>query len=221
MQRISKYLVNPVFSKRFFATSAESATVAESGTVETYHRGLQWFHWIQAVGISGLVVSGYTAGKISRDPAVSSKKMLDFRSNMMNLHESFGLLMLGAMVPRIYFRLTKATPPMLPGAAIEHFTAKLTHGLLYAGIVFMPISGLAFGYLSGWGVPFFGWNVPGCSKEAAEKESYKNMTNWFYEKHHLVGQGLEILLPIHIGAVIYHRIKGQRILHRMNPLAKS
>lgn len=38
----------------------------------------------------------------------------------------------------------------------------------YGVIVFMPISGLAFGYASGWGVPFFAWSVPGAPKEKAE-----------------------------------------------------
>jgi hypothetical protein len=46
--------------------------------------------------------------------------------------------------------------------------------LRYGVLVFMPISGLAFGYASGWGVPFFAWNVPGAPKEKAESPSCNN-----------------------------------------------
>ena len=86
----------------------------------------------------------------------------------------------------------------------------------------MPISGLAFGYASGWGVPFFVWKgVPGAPKDKAESAPYKAVEKFMYDNHHRVGKFLTYLLPLHIGAVGFHMLKGHKILARMNPLSKN
>ena len=59
-------------------------------------------------------------------------------------------------------------PRAVPSPTLQHMASKVVHGALYGALVFMPVSGLAFGYASGWGVPFFFWNVPGAPKEKAE-----------------------------------------------------
>lgn len=37
----------------------------------------------------------------------------------------------------------------------QQLASTATHTALYGALAFMPVSGLMFGYLSGWGVPFF------------------------------------------------------------------
>lgn len=138
----------------------------------------------------------------------------------MHNHESVGILMLAAMFPRIGFRLATKIPSPLPGTAIEHLASKISHAFLYFCIVFMPVSGLAFGYFSCWGVPFFAWNIPGAPKEDYGPR-YQAIENFFYEKHHQVGSILNYVLPLHIGATVYHVMKGHAIFRRMNPFVKA
>ena len=78
-------------------------------------------------------------------------------------------------------------PKPLPVPTWQHYAANVSHAALYGVLVFMPVSGLAFGsclillsienmdfncicfvflgYFSCWGVPFFYWQVPGAPKE--------------------------------------------------------
>ena len=135
---------------------------------------------------------------------------------MMHLHESFGLLMGALIVPRIGVKLLTKAPPALPGIKTwEKVAASASHTALYGAMVFMPVSGLAFGYLSGWGVPFFGWNVPGKAKEAITERDQK-IEGFMYNNHHRVGQVLAYgLFPAHLGAVAFHHLNGINLLARM------
>ena len=204
---------------RYFTTPIKNAA---SELEETYTKPLIWMHWIGAIGMTGLVISGYIGSTISWDPKVSPPEKIEFKQWLMHLHESFGLVMLGLLVPRLAIRLTSRIPAQMPGPAWEHFFGKLSHFILYGCIIFMPISGLAFGYASGWGVPFFKWKVPGAPKEKVETPSYKAAEKFFYENHHLVGQVLEYLIPIHIAAVgFHHMFRAHNMIRRMNPFVKS
>jgi len=137
-----------------------------------------------------------------------------FRGTIMDLHESIGILMLGAMVPRVALRLATKMPKKLPGPTWEHRLGQVSHGLLYGAIVFMPVSGLAFGYWSCWGVPFFWWQIPGCAKE----DENKPLTDFFYNNHHRVGYWLEYLVAAHIAAVFFHHlVRKHALVQRMVP----
>jgi hypothetical protein len=80
-------------------------TDASSAIWDQYTRPMQWLHFLGAVGIVGLVISGFIAGQIPSDAAKTSKEKLKFRGNLMHLHESVGLLMLLLMLPRVGYRL--------------------------------------------------------------------------------------------------------------------
>eukprot|EP00808_Paulinella_micropora_P029397 g71278.t1 len=189
---------------------------------EVYPRPMQWLHLYGAAGIFFLAGSALKAGSI--DVKTATKEEKDFRHKIMQLHESVGLLMFTMIAPRVVFRLALAQPAYLPAPTIQTLAANVVHYALYGAMLFMPISGLGFGYLSGWGVPFFGlFDVPGCSKEEAETEFAKAWTNWLYNNHHLCGQALVyVLLPLHVGAALFNNfILRKRLLVRMNPFASK
>jgi cytochrome b561 len=96
------------------------------------------------------------------------------------------------------------------------------HGLLYGVLVFMPISGLAFGYLSGWGVPFFKWNVPGASKEAAESAVQQEVGEVLLRESPPRRQLLTwYLFPIHLGGLAFtYFVRGHSLFTRMLPWRK-
>lgn len=176
-------------------------------------------HWFMGYSILGMTVSGWVAGQIPNDKEKTDPKTLEYRGKMMHLHESFGLLMLLAIVPRVGLRYAyrNALPAHLPAPAWQRVASSISHGALYAGMVFMPVSGLAFGYFSCWGVPFFYWDVPGLPKEKYTPRM-KAIEDFFYVNHHRVGQWMEFLVPVHIGAVVFNKlIRGQDIIRRMIP----
>eukprot|EP01091_Cochliopodium_minus_P002999 TRINITY_DN12836_c0_g1_i1.p1 TRINITY_DN12836_c0_g1~~TRINITY_DN12836_c0_g1_i1.p1 ORF type:complete len:238 (-),score=51.45 TRINITY_DN12836_c0_g1_i1:9-722(-) len=203
-------------NKFFFSTQLKQFA-------DTYAKPLQYLHWFGAAGITFCTVTAFIAGGITKDKDDPNftEENLKLRNSLMHNHESVGILMLAAMIPRLGARLLTKIPPNLPGNALEHFASKLSHAFLYFVVVFMPISGFAFGYFSCWGVPFFKWNVPGADQKYANDPTYESIWKWFYEKHHQVGSILNYVLPIHVGATAYHVLKGHQIFRRMNPFAKA
>ena len=201
---------------RRFLSSASGG----GGGEERYARPLRYLHWIGSAGITFCVVSALAAQSIptdKEDPAYDEDKAA-LRGRIMRLHESFGVLMLAAMVPRVAVRLASRIPAPLPGTAIEHIGAKLSHGFLYFALIFMPVSGVSFSYFSGWSTPFFKWDIPGAPKEdIARYPSYKRIEDFMYAQHHNVGKVLTYVLPVHVGATAYHVMRGHKIFARMNP----
>ena len=62
-------------------------------------------------------------------------------------------------------------------------------------------------------MPFFKWHIPGAEKE----DQNDDLNQWFYDMHHLVGQALTYMVPLHIGAAFVHLFRGHSIFLRMNP----
>jgi cytochrome b561 len=216
--------ISPPYSSSSSSSSPSSPNLQKAWN-DTYSKAAASLHWIGAVGMTFLIGSALVAGQIPNDPKQTTKEKLELRQWIMHNHESVGLLMLAAMVPRVAYRLLNRAklPRDLPEPAWQVYGAKAMHGALYGALVFMPISGLAFGYLSGWGVPFFKWNVPGASKEAAASDFNKKWEKFFYENHHRVGNILTwYLFPLHIGAIGFtYFFRGHNIINRMLPWASK
>lgn len=196
-------------SKRNFSSSNETPP-------QIYSKGLRFWHAFQAIGFTGCTISGFIASRI--DPKKANKVEKEKKEFLMHLHKSFGLLMFGAMLPRVWSRLAPI-PSHLPAPIYEFVASKLAHLFLNVVIVVMPLTGVTMGYFSGYGVPFFKWHLPGADKSKAKSESFKKRAGFFYNLHKQFGQILEYVLPIHIGAIGFvYFARGQNLLKRMNPL---
>jgi len=101
----------------------------------------------------------------------------------------------------------------VPGSSIEQTLAAAGHAAMYGFLVFMPTSGFIMGYYGGRGLPFFGYVIPG----AAEKNT--KLAGQAFGWHKQVGQAYELFVPLHIGAVGMHALKGQNIMRRMGVTA--
>ena len=187
---------------RRFASSASSAEAA-AGQVTAYPGSMKLFHWTMgagALGCMGLV-------KLAQNTDDKKEKI-----SLMRLHKSIGLLMMGAIVPRIGLRLVSKVPLLPPGNFFEHALANISHASMYFFLLFMPMSGVAMGYFGAKGLPFFGTTIP--PKQNRTKSDGQLSKN-AYKYHKLVGQAFEILTLAHVGAVGAHFAKGQNILKRM------
>ncbi|MHB8284294.1 MAG: cytochrome b [Caulobacteraceae bacterium] len=139
------------------------------------------------------------------------------------LHVSSGMTILTLTAARIVWRLTHRPPPFLPGKPWEHAAAHLVHGLLYALMLIMP--------LSGWSIvsahPAHGgrgsvlWGViplppiGPIAQMAAPAQRIAHAT--FVESHTIAGWILLSVLILHVAAAVKHQlIDRQRILARMS-----
>eukprot|EP00854_Cymbomonas_tetramitiformis_P034420 gene34420-biopygen29274 len=185
---------------------ASASAAAAEGEVQTYSTGLKWLHW--AVGGSMATTVYYVKAAQWTD----DKKL---KGQYMQLHKSWALVALGLIVPRVALRLTSKMPGPLPGMGpfpmLEHYGAAASHLALYAGMLFLPISGVAMGYFGGKGLPFFGNVIPGASEPDGK------IAGTAFKYHKLVGSWFPYLIPIHISGAMAHTFAGHTIWRRITP----
>lgn len=110
-----------------------------------YHASLRILHWAMAVGIVGLIASGWYMEGLD-DAAPGKYELYD-------IHKSFGVLVLLAFPLRLLARLVRPAPN-LPRAlsAWEHRAAHVGHAALYVLMVAAPLSGYVMSTSGGHGV---------------------------------------------------------------------
>ena len=84
---------------------------------------------------------------------------------------------------------------------------------MYGMMTAMPVSGFIMGYYGGRGLPFFGYTIPGASKRDGK------LAGRAFKLHKQLGWYYEMFVPLHVGAVGMHAIKGQNIMRRMGVTA--
>lgn len=126
------------------------------------------------------------------------------------LHEGFGFVVLWLMLIRTGNKLISPTPHA-EGPAVERAAAASVHGLLYALLIVMPISGFLATNAHGFPLHWFNlieiWSPIGKSPEFA----------WTLSTIHAWSAWILLgLLAIHIGAVLLHHvIRRDETLYRM------
>jgi cytochrome b561 len=131
---------------------------------------------------------------------------------MLVLHRSLGVTIFAVTVFRLAWRLTHPAPPSPSGAPrLTELISHVTHGLLYALLLLMPVTG----YLQsadGRPVSYLGlFNLPQLPKDKV----LGDVANVF---HHLGQWGLYTLVGLHVGATVWHvAIRRDGLLSRMLP----
>lgn len=161
------------------------------------------FHWAVALLVLSLLAIGWYMGDLPRG-------IEKFR--FVEMHKSFGLLLLVLMIGRSLWRAFNPPPP-LPGnlPAWEKRAAKLTHWALY-GLIFLQIfAGMSLVWTANSPLTFFGLlALP--SPLAADKELHERLE----EVHEIVARLIALLALLHIGAALrHHFLLKNNILRRM------
>jgi cytochrome b561 len=134
---------------------------------------------------------------------------------LIQLHKSFGFLLLGLVILRIAWRLGNAAPA-LPASvgALERRTAPLAHFALYALQVALPLSGWALVSVSTLEIPtmpfdlFVMPNLPLAESDASE--SFWIAAHWY-----LAYAGIA-LVAVHVAAALrHHFLLRDTVLARM------
>ena len=166
----------------------------------------QLFHWLIVLLILVLAIVGLTMGELPKTP----KYFWVF-----TLHKSLGITVLALMLLRIGWRLHAGAPDPVPGTPRWQLRiAAITHWLLYALVLAMPLSGWLYDSASGLR-PFryFGWlEMP---KLVSPNES---LSTWSHDAHVALFWILVALVAVHAAAAFYHHVfQNDATLTRMLP----
>lgn len=187
---------------------ARKLTTATPAVEEQYSKAVKVMHISMAAGVLTCF------GTVQLQQRTSDKKL---KGDAMWYHKSVGVLVLAGLAPRLAFRMMSKVPPPPPGSKLEHIAGTLSHVAMYGFMTAMPVSGVIMGYYGGKGIPFFVTTIPGAQGE--DKDGA--LAGWAYRTHKWVGQAFEYFVPIHMGAVGFHALKGHNLLARISPFAGS
>ena len=207
-------------TKSTLQRNARRFTQTSEQMIEKYPSSIQAMHW--ASGGSMLACVGtmlyvqYLPGWKECNVEEKASKM-----NAMFLHKSFGTLAGLFLLPRLGVRLAtqaaKKIPPPPEGHVLEQWAGKLSHFAMYGFIIAMPVTGMTMGYMGGKGLPFFFTTITPASGTMGKAADGK-LAGRMYKLHKQVGWYFKWFVPVHVGAVGVHAIKGQNLLKRIAPL---
>jgi cytochrome b561 len=170
-----------------------------------YTRTAMLLHWLVTLFLLVLIGLGWYMVEIPRGTPD--------RGYFFNLHKSIGVTAAVFIAVRIAWRATH-TPPALPASIPEwqRRAARLTHGLLYACIVVMPLSGFTASNFTQYGVKYFGMPLPILGWE--DKEIY----TVFNTIHVYTSYLLVTLIALHVAAAFKHLLSDRnRVFQSMLP----
>lgn len=154
---------------------------------DRYSRVARWLHW----GMGLLIVANLAGGLLH-----------DINADLiMPLHKATGILLLALAALRIVWRMMHPAPALPADMATwERAVASLTHAILYALMVLIPLSGWIMASASRRSIGFFGlFDVP---KFNVIKDSM--LAEISHEGHELMGFAMIALLVLHIVAALRH-----------------
>lgn len=168
--------------------------MAHNISVRRYDRVAIALHWLVAIGVFVMIGLGWYMTDIPKGTPA--------RAFFYNLHKSIGVT--GAMIVliRIVWRWSHRPPPLPAGTASWVVNAsRLSHGLLYALLVLMPVAGFTASNFSKHGVTYFG-----LFKIGPLFAENKSLYELFQGIHHAASEVLVVVICIHIAGALKHLV---------------
>ena len=166
-------------------------------------------HWLIALLVIGLCAVGYFMTELPTSPD---------KIKIYALHKSFGLTVLALMLLRLLWRLVDRRPAYPPGMPNwQKRLASLTHLLLYAVLLWMPLTGWLYNSASNFALRYFGWfSLPALSGPDPELKALA------HEMHEWGFYVLALLFVVHVGAALKHHVlEKDDTLRRMLPWRRA
>lgn len=167
-----------------------------------YTRPAIALHWL----IAGLIACGFALGWIMTGLPFSPQKLKFY-----SWHKWIGMTVLGLAILRALWRLRHPAPPSEPMAAWQHTLAEFAHGMLYALMFALPLSGWLYSSAAGYPVVYLGLvQLPDLI--AKNKELAKALV----QIHESFGYLLLATVGLHVlGALKHHFVDRDATLRRM------
>ena len=158
-------------------------------------------HWLVSAALIGNLIIGL---------------MLDDHENLVALHKSIGILIVGLAAVRFANRLRARH--MLPrsinaAGTAARFAEKAVHHLLYVLMIAIPLFGWMKTNAAGHDASFFGFfSLPIVAPQS------RDLSHWLGELHSLAAYGLAALAGLHVlGALMHWALKSENVLPRILP----
>jgi len=153
----------------------------------------QLFHWTCAALVVGLGAIGLYMTELTSPVA---------KIRVYALHKSLGITLLALVLLRLLWRWTHAVPEALPGTSRRvRLAADGMHGVLYAMMTAMPLTGWLINPTAGYPLQWFQLiNLPAI---AAKNEHLNDIAK---ELHEFGFWTLAVLVVGHAGAALYHHL---------------
>lgn len=166
----------------------------------------QFLHWLIVVLLVVLAVVGLSLDSLPRSPKYFW---------VYDLHKSTGLTLLALVVLRIGWRFYAGAPRPLPGTPTwQARAASVTHWLLYALILAMPLSGWLYDSASGLR-PLRWYGLAEVPKLSPPDEA---LADFGHDAHEWLFWLLLLVVIGHVAAAFYHHIfQRDDTLRRMLP----
>ncbi|MGY1424110.1 cytochrome b [Lysobacter sp. A289] len=170
----------------------------------------QWLHWVIVALLLCLAVIGLSLDSLPKSPKYFW---------VYDLHKSTGLTVLALTVLRLAWRVYAGAPDRLPGLpSWQSRIASITHGLLYALIFAMPLSGWLYDSASGLR-PLHWYTLFEVPKLTGPNPALRELAHGAHEWLFWV---LVALVVLHAGAAFYHHFfEGDATLRRMLPKPRT
>lgn len=176
---------------------------------ESFRPSAKLLHWSIATLVLFNIVVGITHEKMAK-PVMAL---------VMGWHKAIGILVLALMVIWILQRLSIGRPQPAIIPAWQRRLSRIVHGLLFAILLIMPISGWWMTSASPKRAPisFFGWfDVP----FLPVTQGPAGLGGTFHQLHMVFGLSLLALVVLHIGAALWHHYASRdAVLVNMLPFA--
>ena len=151
-------------------------------------------HWVMAVLILPMVVAGLVM--------VQQGLPRGLQNGLFVFHKNVGVLLLVLAVLRIGLRLAGPRPGPVPGLALlQRRLAAASHGLLYALILLMPLSGYV--RVRAGGFPIEALDRLGLPTLVPRSDALANSAKLIHE---LGAYALAGVLVVHLAAALYHLV---------------
>ncbi len=174
-------------------------------TAAGYTGTAKLLHWLILALLLVQFVIAWTMPHMKRDTQPDT---------LINLHFSFGVLVLAVAVVRLAWRATHGEPAPENGLPpLQLRSARVLHWLLYGLLFVVPILGWINASWRGFPVIMFGLELP--KLVATRAPGWR----WTGDVHNLLANYLLlVLVGLHVAAALYHYfIRRDRVLQRMLP----
>ena len=159
-----------------------------------------FFHW----GMAIIILITFLLGKNLQD---------NFQNYyfILQLHNSFGLLIFTLAIFRIIWRYLNIKPDAPSNKIIFMKVASVTHIIFYILFFIIPITGYLLTNLQGDAASFFGTSLPNILDKNSELKYY------IHNIHYYLGNILLLILNLHVlGAFYHHLILKDNTLRRIS-----
>lgn len=177
---------------------------------ESYTKVARWLHWSMAL----LIIPMLAAGVIMTQDGISRS----LQNSLFIFHKNVGVLLILLILVRLVYRL-RTTPPPEPDhlSLMQARIASLTHALLYALLLIVPLAGYV--RVRAGGFPIESLDALGIPALVPRSDALAALAK---DVHFYGGRAIALLIAMHIGAALFHAIiKRDGIFQRMWPAKAS